>query len=138
MIEELKPKPLPFFAKNDMYQNLEETIEIKRTAIVPKGDLCLWCQYVGEEITPKMCAMNGVLSSFDTNAVCKFFNQPLIESDVVDDRCPCNPKKYYKKCFGCATANMTDEEKAIIEYVLRKSFEKALCNKQEDNSTTKK
>ena len=97
---------------------MEETIEIVRKATVPKGDICLSCKYVDIETTPSICAMNGETTGYNTKAVCRFFNESLYESEVVDNRVPCNPRKYYRKCLGCLLHNFSEGEKAFIMLAL--------------------
>ena len=97
---------------------MEETIEITRKATVPKGDICLWCKYVDIETAPSICAMNGAIAGYNQKAVCRFFNEPLNESDVVDDNIPCNPRKHYRKCVSCLFNNFSEEEKAIVMLTL--------------------
>ena len=94
----------------------EKTLDIVRKAIVPEGNLCLWCSYVNERTLPLICAMNGETSGYNTKMYCDFFNEPLYESDVVDDRIPCVSRKYYQKCFSCITSSMSEKEKLIIAY----------------------
>lgn len=97
---------------------MEETIEITRKATVPKGDICLWCKYVDIETTPSICAMNGETTGDKQKAVCRFFNEPLYESDVVDDRVPCTPRKYYRKCIGCLLHDFSEEGKKLVMLAL--------------------
>lgn len=109
----------------------ERTVEVIRKISVPEGNLCLGCSYVQERILPKISAMNGEISGYNTKMYCDFFNEPLYESDVVDDRIPCMPRKYYQKCFSCIAASMSEEEKLIIAYASLGVFD--YLNKNPDN-----
>lgn len=120
----------PFTSREDYLAQIkdEDKVKITKTAEVPKGDYCNWCQEQGSQFHPYFNSWTDALTSYESYGWCNFYNQRLYADK--DDKC-CNPRN--KKCLACLMATNKDMKLAgdiILFNMIYQNYENA---KTEEN-----
>lgn len=91
----------------------EDKIEITKSAKVPKGEYCDWCQEQSSRFQPYFNSWNDEFQRGEFYGWCQFYNERLMVDE--NDKC-CNPRK--KKCLACLMATDKKYDTAGLFFVL--------------------
>lgn len=89
----------------------EDKIKITKSAEVPKGEYCAWCQEQGSQFHPYFNSWTDELTDYESYGWCRFYNERLYADK--DDKC-CMPRN--KKCMACLMA--TDKNTKMCGHLL--------------------